>query len=121
MDLIGIENIKIDDKIDEDTEELTSIDVYSELQMRGFEYSNSFRSIHKSSANGSNGYLFCKEEWLTFLDGMFQIFILGNNIRTAQVPLKIRKIIIDYTQFRKNCQYSRGEHLIIDLGLFTNL
>ena len=118
MDIIGEERIKIVNKIHEDTEELTSSDIYSELQMRGFQYSNSFRSIHKSNTNGTYGYIFCQEDWLAFLDGMFQMFILGNELKTAQVPLRILKIIIDHNQFRKNFQYSRGKHLKIDIEIY---
>ncbi|XP_043468912.1 fatty acid synthase-like [Leptopilina heterotoma] len=69
--------------------------VYSELQRRGFQYSVPFTTIQKSSIDGNSGYLVWKDNWTTFLDGMIQMYILGNDTRTAQVPIKIKNIFID--------------------------
>ncbi|XP_043463802.1 fatty acid synthase-like [Leptopilina heterotoma] len=76
-------------------ENLSSNGVYTELKMRGYEYSGPFRSIRKISTNGSSGILDWKENWTTFLDGMLQMYVLGNDTRKAQVPFKIKNIFID--------------------------
>ncbi|XP_051160333.1 fatty acid synthase-like [Leptopilina boulardi] len=83
-------------KTDKDYQDLSESDIYTELEMRGLQYSGPFRNIRKSSANGCNGTLVWKDDWTTFLEGMIQMYILGNDIRKAQVPIKIRKIIINF-------------------------
>ena len=82
-------------KSEKNSEDLDGNSVYTELQMRGFQYSESFKSIVKTSANASNGSLIWKKNWITFLEGMFQMSILSNDIRKIQLPIKIRKIVID--------------------------
>ncbi|XP_051160074.1 fatty acid synthase-like [Leptopilina boulardi] len=82
-------------KADKDYQDLSENDIYTELQMRGLQYSGPFRKIRKSSANGCNGILVWKDDWTTFLEGMIQMHILGNDIRKTQLPIKIRKIIIN--------------------------
>ncbi|XP_051174729.1 fatty acid synthase-like [Leptopilina boulardi] len=86
---------KKDEKI---YQNLSESDVYTELQMRGLQYSGPFRTICKSSTNGSQGTLVWKDNWTTFLDGMFQMYVFGNYVRKTQVPFKIRKIIINLKQ-----------------------
>ncbi|XP_043468869.1 fatty acid synthase-like [Leptopilina heterotoma] len=81
-----------DDKI---YQGLSENEIYVELQMRGLQYSGPFRSIHKSSINGRNGNIFWQDNWTTFLDGMIQMFVLGNDTKNAQVLIKIRNIFID--------------------------
>ncbi|XP_033219715.1 fatty acid synthase-like isoform X2 [Belonocnema kinseyi] len=82
-------------KSEKNAEELDGNSIYTELQMRGFQYSESFRSIIKSSKSASNGTLIWKQNWITFLEGMIQMSILGNDIRKIQLPIKIKKIVID--------------------------
>ncbi|XP_051174620.1 fatty acid synthase-like [Leptopilina boulardi] len=82
-------------KADKDYQELSDTDIYTELQVQGLKYSGPFKNIRKSSANGCNGTLQWKNDWTTFLEGMIQMYLLGNEMRKAQVPIKIRKIVIN--------------------------
>ncbi|XP_051172618.1 fatty acid synthase-like [Leptopilina boulardi] len=75
--------------------DLSESDVYKELQIRGFQYSGPFKTIFKASTKNSNGILIWKNDWTTFLEGMIQIYVLGSDIRNTQVPIKIRKIVIN--------------------------
>ena len=104
------ECIQIQITTDQNLEDLDDNDVYNELQMRGFQYSGSFRSIIKSSSNASNGSLIWQNNWITFLEGMFQIFTLGNDVRKIQLPIKIRKIVID-RKVQKSLKNTEGEYL----------
>ncbi|XP_043468880.1 fatty acid synthase-like [Leptopilina heterotoma] len=75
--------------------DLSENEIYAELEMRGLQYSGPFRLISKSSINSTTGCLVWKDNWTTFLDGMIQMYVFGNDTRKAQVPIKIRKIFID--------------------------
>ncbi|XP_043468900.1 fatty acid synthase-like [Leptopilina heterotoma] len=74
---------------------LSENQIYDELTMRGLQYSGPFRSICKSSINGRNGNIVWQDNWTTFLDGMIQMYVLGNDTRKAQVLIKIRNISIN--------------------------
>ena len=106
------ERIKVVNIADKDHQELCESDVYTELQMRGLQYSGAFRNIRKASASGSNGTLTWKDEWITLLEGMIQMFILGNDVRNIQVPIMIRKIVIDLKKHEDVTNKSIGEEII---------
>ncbi|XP_033218585.1 fatty acid synthase-like [Belonocnema kinseyi] len=108
------ERIQVPKKAVKAHEGLSESDVYTELQMRGLQCSGDFRSIRKSSANGSNGILVWKNQWITFLEGMIQIRVLGNDVRGTQVPIKIRKIIIDLKQHKEATKNSSEIPVIND-------
>lgn len=95
MQVTTEENFAQSKKEQTNYQSLSENQVYSELQIRGFQYSGPFRTICKSSVNGDNGCLVWKDNWITFLDGMIQMYIFGNTTKKAQVPIKIRNIFID--------------------------
>lgn len=82
-------------------------DVYDELQMRGYQYSDSFRSVINSTTNATYGTLMWRQNWTTFLDGILQMFCLGNDVRRIQLPVKIGKITID-RKFQENLKTTEG-------------
>lgn len=86
--------------------------------MRGYQYSESFKSILNMSPNAANGILVWKENWTTFMEGIFQMFSLGNDIRKIQLPVKIRKITID-RKFQENLTDIAGKFFCeINVPLF---
>ena len=113
IDPLAQERIHVPKKADKGHQELTESDVYTELQMRGLQHSESFRSIRKSSANGTNATLIWKNEWITFLEGMIQIKVLSNDVRRTQVPIKIRKVIIDVQQHEEATKNLNGTKIIL--------
>jgi len=70
-------------------------DIYKELKLRGYEYTNEFRSLKSVSITGKNGHIAWKSNWVTFMDNMLQFMILGHSSRSLFVPTRIRKLIID--------------------------
>ena len=83
--------------------------------MRGFQYSGSFRSIRKASMNGLSGTLIWRNEWIAFLDGMMQMFVLGNDVRQTQLPLSIQKICIDVNMHNNIINNSQGKFFMRSL------
>jgi fatty acid synthase len=90
------EKICIDfDKFIDDKEEMSTKDIYKELKLRGYQYTGGFRSLKSASVTGKNGHITWRNNWVTFMDNMLQIMILGHNSRNLFVPTTIHKLIID--------------------------
>lgn len=79
------------------------------MQMRGFQYSEDFRSIVKASANGTSALIKWRNDWVKFIDGAFQLYAFSHDSRQVEVPLLIRKIVIDQKQHEIAIQNSEGE------------
>lgn len=99
-------------------QDLSESDVYTELQMRGLQYTGPFRTIRKSSTSGSKGTLLWNDNWTTFLDGMMQMYVFGNDIKKSQVPFKIRKIVINLKLHEEIISNSDGEFAFCKKHLF---
>lgn len=81
---------------DEGEEEvMTTKDIYKELRLRGYQYSGIFRSLRSASVSGTRGHIAWMSNWVTFLDNMLQMMMLGLDTRNLYIPTKIRKIVID--------------------------
>lgn len=93
-----IENEKVSTNflefIDEE-EEMNTKDIYKELRLRGYQYTGIFRGIKSASVTGSIGHIAWTFNWVTFMDNMLQMKILGHNSRDLLVPTGISKLIID--------------------------
>lgn len=91
-----------------DTYELTQEDFYTELTMRGFNFSGDFKNILKSSSNGNHALIRWKNNWVTLIESTLQLFTFGNDVRQVEVPLSIRKIIIDQQKQDAALKSTRG-------------
>ncbi|XP_013396069.1 fatty acid synthase [Lingula anatina] len=78
--------------------QLTSDDFYKELRLRGYDYGATFRGVLSTNNIGDHGQLLWKDNWITFLDHMLQMYQFGSE-RSNQVklPTRIRSICIDPT------------------------
>lgn len=87
----------------EDEEEVMTIkDIYKELKLRGYQYTNLFRGLKCTSLFGKRGHIAWTDNWVTFMDNMLQIKILGIDMRSLYVPREIQKLVID-TKFHAQC------------------
>lgn len=80
--------------VDEE-EEMTTKDIYKELRLRGYQYTDLFRGLKSASVSGSNGHIAWMSNWVAFMDNILQMMILGHNSRSLLVPTRIRKLTID--------------------------
>ncbi|XP_050453765.1 fatty acid synthase-like [Cataglyphis hispanica] len=81
---------------DEDKEEyMTSQDVYKELKLRGYEYSGCFCGLKSVSISSNKGHIVWANNWVTFIETMLQLHILGYDTRDLYVPTSIQKLVID--------------------------
>lgn len=79
----------------DEEEVMTTKDIYKELRLRGYQYSGIFRSLKSASISGVKGHIAWIGNWVTYLDNMLQIMILGMDTRDLYIPTKIQKIVID--------------------------
>lgn len=74
---------------------LSKKDFYKELRLRGYHYNGDFRAVTIARGDGLYGKVEWKYNWVTFMDAMLQIEILGTDSRTLLIPTKIRKLRIN--------------------------
>ncbi|XP_006869546.1 PREDICTED: fatty acid synthase [Chrysochloris asiatica] len=72
-------------------------DVYKELRLRGYDYGPHFQGILETNLEGTTGKLLWMDNWVTFLDTMLQMSILGSTQRSLRLPTRIGAIHIDPT------------------------
>jgi len=70
-------------------------DIYKELKLRGYQYTSEFRGLRSASITGKNGHITWTDNWVTFMDNMLHMIILGQNSRSLFIPTRIRKMVID--------------------------
>ncbi|XP_077551457.1 fatty acid synthase-like [Haemaphysalis longicornis] len=75
--------------------ELSSEDLYKELNLRGYNYEGAFKSLLAGSAKGTSVRLKWENNWVTFLDGVLQIGLFKVIDRTFCLPTRIKKCVID--------------------------
>lgn len=86
----------IADNVVDEEESLMSRDIYKELRLRGYHYSGSFRGVKSATTTGSKGrIIWFNNNWVSFMDNMLQMQILGADTRGLFVPTGIQKLVID--------------------------
>ena len=89
-------------------EYMTARDIYKELKLRGYQYSGWFRGLHSASISGNKGHVVWKGNWVTFMDNMLQMHIIGYDTRNLYVPTSIQKLVIDPTLHANKLHYERN-------------
>ncbi|XP_018363681.1 PREDICTED: fatty acid synthase-like [Trachymyrmex cornetzi] len=79
----------------DEEEHMTPRDIYKELKLRGYQYSGWFRGLKSASISGSQGHIIWKNNWVTFMDTMLQMIIIGYDTRDLYVPTSIQKLVIN--------------------------
>ncbi|XP_063239176.1 fatty acid synthase-like isoform X3 [Bacillus rossius redtenbacheri] len=83
----------------EDGESLTSHDVYSELEYRGFEYGEKFRRIRSATVckKGCSAVIDWSDDWVVSIDSLLQLAVLQSTANKQQLlaPMFFRKLVID--------------------------
>ncbi|CAJ0958992.1 unnamed protein product [Ranitomeya imitator] len=74
---------------------LSGNDVYKELRLRGYDYGPTFQGIIESNSKGNQGKLLWNDNWVTFLDTMLQMLVLGISGRSLRLPTRIQSVSID--------------------------
>ncbi|XP_062930495.1 fatty acid synthase [Mobula hypostoma] len=103
----------------EDTEtafRLSARDIYKELRLRGYEYGKHFQGILESNNAGDKGKLLWSGNWVTFLDTMLQMIVVGLSGRSLRVPTRIRSVCVDPQLHEETVQqYQDSERKAVDV------
>ncbi|RVE49124.1 hypothetical protein evm_006245, partial [Chilo suppressalis] len=70
-------------------------DFYKELRLRGYQYNGLFRGVIGCNIEGTRGRLAWVNNWVTFMDCMLQLKIIGQDTRGLFVPTRVEKLSID--------------------------
>ncbi|KAG5318197.1 FAS synthase, partial [Pseudoatta argentina] len=101
-----------------DEEELmTARDIYKELKLRGYQYSDLFRGLKSASISGEKGHIIWRNNWVTFMDSMLQMKLIGYDTRDLYVPTSIQKIVINPVLHASKLQDGGGVITDIDKPL----
>ncbi|TNN50607.1 Fatty acid synthase [Liparis tanakae] len=89
---------------------LTTHDIYKELRLRGYDYGKTFQGILESNNAGDCGKLQWTGNWVTFLDNMLQMIVVGLSGRSLRLPTRIRSVCVDpAVHLEKVCQHTDGQ------------
>ncbi|XP_070708258.1 fatty acid synthase [Pempheris klunzingeri] len=92
---------------------LTAHDVYKELRLRGYDYGKTFQGILESNNAGDSGKLQWTGNWVTFLDTMLQMIVVGLSGRSLRLPTRIRSVCVDpAVHLEKVCEYADGKQAV---------
>lgn len=80
---------------DDEEEDMSARDIYKELKLRGYQYSGWFRGLNSASVSGNKGHVAWTGNWVTFMDIMLQMQIIGYDTRELYVPTSIQKLVIN--------------------------
>lgn len=105
---------------DNEEEVMTTKDIYKELQLRGYNYTGAFRALKSASISGKKGHISWASNWVTFMDTMLQMMILGLDTNKLYVPTKIQKIVIDTKAHHQNIRYMTAEDRRKSVDFFFN-
>ncbi|XP_019359228.1 PREDICTED: fatty acid synthase isoform X1 [Gavialis gangeticus] len=83
---------------------LSKTDIYTELHLRGYNYGPTFQGLLECSSAGSWGKLLWNGNWVTFLDTMLHVTVLGYPGRNLRLPTRIRSVCVDPVLHLKQVQ-----------------
>ena len=102
--------------------ELKTADIYTDLRIRGYYYNGIFQSIKTSDNRSVSGKLAWFDNWVSFLDSIFQFTILGQNTKDLFLPTQLEYAAINPVHQRQlvnNLQKDEGipVYMYSDLGI----
>ncbi|XP_075977388.1 fatty acid synthase-like [Anticarsia gemmatalis] len=80
---------------------LTFKEIYTLLGVKGYSYKHDFQSILSCNTKCNNAYVKWNNQWVLFLDSLFQLNVLSRDHEGLSVPKIIRKLTIDPTLHRQ--------------------
>lgn len=74
---------------------MNNADIYKELHLRGYRYTDLFRLLTSASITGRVGHIKWPANWVAFIENMLQVKILSLDTRSTYMPTYIHKLVID--------------------------
>uniref|UniRef100_A0A336MX78 CSON007834 protein n=2 Tax=Culicoides sonorensis TaxID=179676 RepID=A0A336MX78_CULSO len=83
---------------------LKTSDFYKELKLRGYHYDGEFKSVLEANSDASHAKISWHDNFVSFMDCMLQIGIIGIDSRSLMVPTALEKIQIDPAIFLQSLE-----------------
>ncbi|NXJ82917.1 FAS synthase, partial [Trogon melanurus] len=81
-------------------------DIYQELHLRGYNYGPTFQGVLECNSEANTGKILWNGNWVTFLDTLLHMIILGETGRSLRLPTRIRSVCIDPVLHQEQvCRY----------------
>lgn len=81
---------------------LETADFYKELKLRGYHYNGEFRSIQEARADGLGAKIRWNDNYVSFMDCLMQIGIVGMDSRSLMLPVGLDYIRIDPVKLKES-------------------
>lgn len=90
--------------------ELKNKDIYKEFRLRGYDYGPEFQVVEHLRVIGDKACATVNfKNWVTFLDGMIQMAVIGRPIRGLYLPVRLNTFRIDPRQIELDESAAAGE------------
>lgn len=100
---------------------LDAKDFYKELRLRGYHYTNMFKSVVEVRSDGTSGKIKWAGNWPSFMDCMLQVNILALDSRSLYLPTSIRKIRINTVKHLQAVAELDPENSIMEVKMCKDL
>lgn len=70
-------------------------DFYKELRLRGYNYNEDFKGVVLAESSGSYAKIKWDRNWVTFIDSILQVGIIGHKTRNLVLPKRVRYLRIN--------------------------
>lgn len=92
---------------------LNAHEIYKELRLRGYDYGKTFQGILESNTAGDRGKLEWTGNWVTFLDTMLQMIVLGLPGGGLRLPTRIRSVYVHpAAHLEKVSEHAEGKQAV---------
>ncbi|XP_030610501.1 LOW QUALITY PROTEIN: fatty acid synthase [Archocentrus centrarchus] len=99
--------------ITDPSKKLKAQEIYKELRLRGYDYGKTFQGILESNTTADSGKLEWTGNWVTFLDTMLQMIVVGLPGGSLRLPTRIRSVCIDpAVHLEKVFEYTEGKQAV---------
>ncbi|XP_065199624.1 fatty acid synthase-like isoform X2 [Planococcus citri] len=83
---------------------LKSSDIYQDLHAKGYSYSKEFKQLLYVDNNGENGKIAWSNNWITFVEAMLQLHLLGIDKQQHYAIDHIQRIVLDAKKHEQEMQ-----------------
>jgi fatty acid synthase, animal type len=95
-------------------------DFYKELRLRGYHYNGLFKSVEEARCDGILAKVkWNPVNWVSFMDCLLQVHIIGQDTRGLLLPTGIQKILID-PEVHKQCLNGDLENSDIAVDVYSD-
>uniref|UniRef100_H9H9W4 Fatty acid synthase n=1 Tax=Nomascus leucogenys TaxID=61853 RepID=H9H9W4_NOMLE len=94
---------------------LAQAEVYRELRLCGYNYSPHCQGTLEASLEGDSGRLLWKDNWVSFMDTMLQMSILGSAKHGLHLPTRITTVHIDPATHRQKLYTLQDKAQVADV------